>query len=686
VSKKRKKRSKSRSRSSGPAAKAPAAARKAPAKRAPEPPAPPPADKATGPIPGWVLAVLIALITIVLYWPTLTHGFALDDQAVLEENRFVGAGVQGIADILSSSYWEGRTANGPDYYRPLSLVSFAIEADLSNNRVPVLKLVHVLVAALTGAVTLGALRGLLPKRPALTTATALLFVVHPLHTEVIANLKSRDELYGFLFGVLALWVLNGFATKGDVRRAVAGGVCMLLALLSKESALTWLVAIPAALFLLGRAPVKQVGRATAPLVVAVVVWAGIRILAVGSVLPDHPVLLDVPENNALFQAEGFSERWGTTSWLFARALALLVAPLELRFDYSVGQIPIAQLWHPVSLLGLVAGAGLIGGTGWALTQGPRPGVKVGPVHLTRGSVLAFAGVFFIVTWSVASNTLTWVRGSTLAERYLFTPSLAWCLVLALGAERLAGDAPFGRAAWIKQSALWLGVVGGLTALGITRSAVRVPNWADTETLVQNDFAITPTNPRMAHHFGNVVTKADGDVDAAVAQLDASLAIVAEDPARYTELQRQANLAAAKLLATDGRCGEALPYLDAALAADPTWLEALFQQGTCLYHDRQFTQAVTVLQHAIEVRATDPRGRGDGQALGDYLTNLCLSALNDEQWDVGVQACSQAIEENPDNATAVASLGLLQRRLGNHDEATRLLRRAVELDPSLAAQE
>lgn len=632
-----------------------------------------------------MLAALLAAITIVLYWPTLTHGFALDDQAVLEENRFVGAGIQGIGDILSSSYWEGRTANGPDYYRPLSLVSFAIEADLSNNRVPVLKMVHVLVAAISAAVTLGALRSVLPKRPALTTGAALLFAVHPLHTEVIANLKSRDELYGFVFGMAALWLLNGFANKGDVRRAVAGGVCMLLALLSKESALTWLVAIPAALFLLGQAPVKQVGRATIPLAAAVVIWAGIRLWAVGSVLPDHPVLLDVPENNALFQAEGFSERWGTTSWLFARALGLLVAPIQLRFDYSVGQIPIAPLWHPVSLLGIVAAAGLVGGTGWALTRGPRPGLKVGPVHVTRGSVLAFAGVFFLVTWSVASNTLTWVRGSTLAERYLFTPSLAWCVVLALGAERLSGDAPFGRMAWIKQSAPWLGAVGLLAALGAGRSALRVPDWQDTDTLVRHDFAITPTNPRMAHHFGNVVTRAEDDVDPAVAQLDASLARAADDPARYRELERQANLAAAKLLATDGRCSEALPYLDAALAVDPTWLEALFQQGTCLYHDRQFSQAVTVLQHAIEVRSTDPRGAGDGQALGDYLTNLCLSALNDEQWDLGVQACSQAIDENPDNATAVASLGLLHRRLGNHDEATRLLIRAVELDPSLAAE-
>ena len=71
--------------------------------------------------------ILIGVLSILVYANTLHHGFVLDDTAVIENNKFVKAGVKGIPDILSTFYWQGYWDSNAGLYRPLSLISFAIE-------------------------------------------------------------------------------------------------------------------------------------------------------------------------------------------------------------------------------------------------------------------------------------------------------------------------------------------------------------------------------------------------------------------------------------------------------------------------------------------------------------------------------------------------------------------------------
>ena len=87
---------------------------------------------------------------------------------------------------------------------------------------------------------------------------ALLFAVHPLHTEVVANIKSSDEMLSFLFAFLAMNVFLKYSQSGKITQLLVGGLCIFLAYLSKETVITFLVIIPLVFFFYRSENKKQV--------------------------------------------------------------------------------------------------------------------------------------------------------------------------------------------------------------------------------------------------------------------------------------------------------------------------------------------------------------------------------------------------------------------------------------------
>ncbi|MFM7726571.1 MAG: hypothetical protein ACKO7B_07710, partial [Flavobacteriales bacterium] len=107
----------------------------------------------------------------------------------------------------------------------------------------------------------------------------LLFAVHPLHTEVVANIKSRDEILSFLFLLGSLYYVLGHATSGRRGDLIKTGLCFFLALLAKESAITWIAVLPLALYFFTDATRKTytgvVVAAIIPTVLFLMIRAGV---------------------------------------------------------------------------------------------------------------------------------------------------------------------------------------------------------------------------------------------------------------------------------------------------------------------------------------------------------------------------------------------------------------------------
>jgi hypothetical protein len=224
-----------------------------PAAAAPAPPA------ASEPI--WMRlafqALFAAVVAIALYANTIGHDYAFDDGVVIRENAHVQRGFAGIGAIMTrdafDSYFKQMSVDSAQLsggrYRPLSIVTFAVEQGLFGDNAHMRHLINVLLYGLTGALLLILLRTQLLRDASWALLATLLFVVHPIHTEAVANIKGRDELLSFLFIVLTLL----FALRHDAGRRRRDLVfalgAYLLALLSKEYGLALLVLLPLALYL-----------------------------------------------------------------------------------------------------------------------------------------------------------------------------------------------------------------------------------------------------------------------------------------------------------------------------------------------------------------------------------------------------------------------------------------------------
>src|SRR5688572_27489545 len=205
-------------------------------------------------------AALLAALAVAVYANTLGHGHALDDRLVITHNEFVRAGWSGLPEILTEDYLRGYLAEKANpmtggRYRPLSLVTFAVEAALFGPDHPFIgHLLNVLLYALCCVLVYRVAIALLAERApdrgwlAVPFLAALLFTVHPLHTEVVANIKSRDELLALSFALAsALFALRA-ADRRSAGSAIAAAVCFFLAMFSKESAITFLAVVPLSLW------------------------------------------------------------------------------------------------------------------------------------------------------------------------------------------------------------------------------------------------------------------------------------------------------------------------------------------------------------------------------------------------------------------------------------------------------
>jgi hypothetical protein len=80
---------------------------------------------------------------------------------------------------------------------------------------------------------------------------SLFFIASPVHTEVVANIKSRDELLSFLNVLLMLWFSLKYVDSKKNIHLFASLLFFYLALLSKETALVAVLFLPAILYFRG---------------------------------------------------------------------------------------------------------------------------------------------------------------------------------------------------------------------------------------------------------------------------------------------------------------------------------------------------------------------------------------------------------------------------------------------------
>src|SRR5688572_26604288 len=315
----------------------------------------------------WLYAVLFG-IALLVYANTLSHDYVLDDEVVIVKNQFVNQGIKGIGSIFSEDSFAGygRVGEGQDVveggrYRPLSLAFFALIYSIFGLNPVIYHLLAIMIFAMTCLMLYRVLLIMFKDRSyhiEIAWLTTLLFIVHPVHTEVVANIKGCDEQLALFFGLASLFAVFKWWDQKGIRWMLLSGVFLLLACLAKENAIMLVFIIPLAIFFFRQAGLKDVFRYAAPGFIAAVLFVIIR----SSVLEGEHAInrADDPLNNPFLIWNGVSwapasalSKVATVLYTFGQYVRLMILPYPLTHDYYPFHISLQNFSNPFVLVSLV---------------------------------------------------------------------------------------------------------------------------------------------------------------------------------------------------------------------------------------------------------------------------------------------------------------------------------------------
>ena len=235
------------------------------------------------------LGIIIAAFAFLLYAQSISFNYILDDEYVIKNNKVVQEGISSISTILSTDYFSGYkrlNLSGP-VYRPIPLILYAIEWNLFQDSPHIFHFINVLLYAFTCWVLFLLLCNLFKKQNLLFPfVCSLFYAVHPIHTEVVNYIKSADEILCFLFGILSIYYFIKPSSDKSFLNIFLGSIYFFLAMLSKETGITFLIIIPLTIFIFSDVPRRKMVIITLMLLVISAIYLIIRSYVLHSIRID----------------------------------------------------------------------------------------------------------------------------------------------------------------------------------------------------------------------------------------------------------------------------------------------------------------------------------------------------------------------------------------------------------------
>jgi protein O-mannosyl-transferase len=509
-------------------------------------------------------------------------------------------------------------------YRPLSLVMFAGVYQFAGDNPLPYHCLNILLFACCVVLLFVFLNTLFAgKKTAVAFIASLLFALHPIHTEVVANVKSCDELLCFFFAFLCLNVFAAYSKTGKIYLLFCGALCFFLSLLSKETVITFVAIIPLIFFFYKKESAKRSVAVGVTTVVTAVSFLALRFSVLHFYHADLTGITNVIDNALAKEGLPLDSRLATAILISGNYLKLLVVPYPLTSDYSFNSIPYTDFSDPRVLLSLGIYIFLIV-------------FSIKRFLKDRSDPFAFAIFFFLLSLSLFTNIL-FLLGTLMAERLMFFPSVGFCLLIALIAERLAGGTKTENTALLRnQKVAWAIIPVYIIYALLTFN--RNSDWTDNLTLYSSDVKKSPDNSRLntfigAELFSNAINEKNDLVK-----------------------QKQTE--------------EAIKYLSRALEIYPGNSEADNDLGSAYYSTGNYQQAIICLKKAVKINPI--------YELAYY--NLGLNYKKLKQYDSAILCLRQAIALDPNSIAAHEDLGLAFLYKQNYDSAEAHLKLALTGNP------
>jgi tetratricopeptide (TPR) repeat protein len=575
-------------------------------------------------------ALIIGVLAFLLYSNSLKNGFVLDDSLVILKNSFTNQGLKGLSGIFTHDTFQGYYGESSSEikiiggrYRPLSLAFFAFIYQLFGPDPLAFHFWNVLLYAVCCAFLFRVIWEVFAPRlgtekvAVFSGLAALLFTVHPVHTEVVNNIKSNDEILCLLLSLASLFLaIRYWDTRKNIL-AWMSGIALFLACLAKENAVVFLAIIPLSIYF-RQLTNKKSSPAAMPLLfslgIAFVLYFIIRYSILGWSLGEaHLDLI----NNPFIKLEGgtwvhcsMGEKLAMIFWSLGKYLLLLVFPLTLSTDYYPRYVDVITFSNPAAAISLLIYLGLGLLVAYKLWKGDK-------------KLYVYGIAFFLVALSIVSN-LVFPIGTNLAERFIFTPSAGFAMAVSALALPLFSD----QRKWISQSSLVCTAI--VILLFIVRTYDRNFDFISNKVLFEKDVQVSTNSAKIQNGLGALL---------------AEEALNMPDPARKRELAQQA-----------------MDRLNKAIEIHPTYLEAFYMRGNVYFMFGQYENAIQDYRRCLSLNANFK------DAYGNYALSLREGAR-------------EILSSNGDIQKAIAYLEESLKLFPDEKETADLLAKAKQVLPA-----
>ncbi len=564
--------------------------------------------------------ILLVAFCFIVYGNTIPNEYSLDDHLVTNHNKLVEKGFGGLYEIFTTNY----ISDSGVYldYRPLVKATFAIEYALFGWNPHMGHIINILLYALGCSLILRLLLTVFGKQYFTVLFTGvLLYAAHPTHTEVVASLKSRDEILVMIFIFLSAIYFVKYTETGLRKHVLWGGAFYVLSLLSKISGIPFIVLIPAMMFIKGSS-LKKAG-AVAGLLAAITVlyYAALLTLLPGLARPYEYVETPLP------YLHDFSIQVGTAFYSLLYYIKLLAAPYQFSFYYGINYIELQSFGSLWSLVSFVIYLGIALATVFTFK---------------RNRIISFMLFFYLAQISMASNLVLPMPG-IIGERVLFIASLPFCVLLAWAINRLLNHTTEVTIASKDKkqkdnSSLVLPLAVNKSQLAVIllilvfysyNTIARNTAWKDTITLFETDMPHLEKSAK-----ANYMT--------------------AKEIRRMYRTDRNLNKAA-----LDSQAAKAIYYYNRAIAAYPQYAMAL--------EELAMTYAIELDNSSMAIPLFEKAYNADS-TLWRSASNLGKAYQMSGDTATAISWYEKSVKAKPDNARALVELGKLYYLKGEKKKA------------------
>jgi protein O-mannosyl-transferase len=543
------------------------------------------------PLPEWTRVALavsaLSAFVLIAYSTSLSNGFVWDDNEQIVMNPDLRSDAP-WSRLFSSDVWGHTHPNQPghtSYYRPLQMVAYRVTSDWFGMKAQSLHVLSI-VFALAAVLSAFAVYFRLTRRIAVAFAAAALFATHPMHSEAVDWISALPELGCATFFLIGFrFFLSACAPNTDTGTTehqfstpwqwfCLSIIAFAIALFWKETAVMFPVLVAVYVICIERGTLstklRSSAKFSAPFWIVLAGYLALRFRVLGFLSTSQRIWGLNDFQVALNDFHLMAMYW----WKLA-----IPVPLNAYYLFS----PIRSVFDPRAVIGflflLVAFAAICYG-------------------LRRAPLAAFAALWVFITLLPVMNIYALGRNA-FAERYLYLPSVGFCLLAAIVASLAIRRLP-KRFQLPASGVLLAGIVFWFSWETFTRN----PDWHDDSTLFHQTLAVSSDAPFV--HFMVAAAESENPAESESAESHYRRAIdlaLNENPPDLLDLE-QSDEGLASLYADRGEYAQALQVLHQWRTVSPDDRQLDAEEGLVLLKSGQWQAAEPLLNRAFRARPQD----------------------------------------------------------------------------------